>query len=216
MNRVAIVRGEERQLIAGATNYPHTIMTLVRDHVGKKFYYRFNNTVTIRTLDVKSASSGSSATIDSAARPLVVPMGSPEILPLTGFKAAADGSIYAEMAFPGIATSAEKTVTHFVFAKDQGERLLCFNNGKGWISCDNGKLTPCNEAGSDGRVIRISIDGELLGTHPGMRVFAGYGISGDDMFVKGNFSQVFTVPVLNEPETTAFLATLRAQIMKRK
>ncbi len=197
MNRVAIIHGEAVHTVPSedTPHFTHTQLTLVRDHLNKKIYYRFNTDVALKMALVKKSSGTDIPQIlDSAASPKAASSSaiksSPSAFP--SIEKSSD-SLALDVYFPSIASGKDaKSAKFFIFAKSSNGGIMLWKSGGGCAESPDGRLYPLE--GVENASTRIFFSDDFLMNNPGIKVFAGSGISELDMLTSGNFTQIFQAP----------------------
>ena len=83
---------------------------------------------------------------------------------------------------------------------------MLWKSGGGWIQSPDGRLSPLE--GVENASTRIFFSDDFLMNNPGIKVFAGSGISELDMLTRGNFTHIFQAPDKTGLEKLPELKTL--------
>ena len=197
LDRVAIVHGESTHDIQDGKSLMHTQMTLVRDHVEKKIYYRFNTDVYIKmALVKKSLASNKVQLLDSAANTKAIDVKTARFSPLV-FPVLDENSdsLKLEISLPATALGKDANPAKFyIFAKNADGRIMQWKPSKGWSYSREGRLLPLTGVKNISAPVRITLTDNFLMKHPGMRIFAGSGSSDTQMLMEGSFGQIFQTP----------------------
>lgn len=194
LGRVNIVHGEAVHDSGGTSSYMHTQMTIVRDHINRKIYYRFNTELALKMVLTNGTSSAteSPAVLDSQAAPRHVPLiAAPKTNAFAIPSADAESESFAiVITFP--LSAMKDSGKPFIFAQTCDGKILQWTSSGKWTKAEDGALSPSKDNVPDS--IRIVLSDDFMVKNPGTRIFAGHGSSDVEMLAAGAFSEVARTP----------------------
>ncbi len=199
LNRAVGIRGEMTHQENGVAVYPHTVLTVVRDHVNKKLYYRGYNSLGINIISLPSAGetteeSGGWTAVDNMDDNLgdanVPDVSASSISGTYSCPERSDTPLTLTATITIPTADQGKKSKIFVFSRDD-KGLIYSWDGKKWSQKKSGgSLVPCWQGKLESMSIPVFKDQDME-THSGMSFYAGYGISDAEMFVKGTYEQIY-------------------------
>jgi penicillin V acylase-like amidase (Ntn superfamily) len=195
MNRVSGVHGEMVHTRAAKAVYPHTVLTLVRDHVNRKLYYRGYKSLAISYAGIPAGGGTQLMTGVTPVDAMEDHLGDLDVedgsnLPSASTAIDDTGKLSMTIEIPVPLEGQGKVGKMYVFARKEDGSILSWN-GRRWVpkgnvlaSCWRGKLEP--------QAFDVFKDQDMA-PWKGVKFYAGHGAGEAEMFVGGTFGLVYHV-----------------------
>jgi choloylglycine hydrolase len=192
MNRVTGVHGEMKHAEGGVDVYPHTVLTVVRDHINRKLYYRGYNSLSISYATIPHAGSTKAEGI-TAIDTMEDLMGDADVIhisrhPIARYAIDVNDNLSLSVTISASSEKQGKQGKMYVFAKKEDGSMLSWN-GNRWIP-KKGPFLPCWIGRLEEQSFELFKD-QNMETWRGTKFYAGYGAGQDDMFIGSTYALIY-------------------------
>jgi penicillin V acylase-like amidase (Ntn superfamily) len=192
MNRVTGVHGEMKHAEGGVDVYPHTVLTIVRDHLNRKLYYRGYNSLGISyaTIPQEGTTMAEGITAIDTMEDLT---GDADVihisqLPIARYAIDVNNNLSLSVTISVPTEKQGKQGKMYVFAKRDDGSMLSWN-GVRWVPKE-GAFLPCWKGKLEARSFELFKD-QNMETWRGSKFYAGYGAGEADMFIGNTYALIY-------------------------